>query len=50
VDERIGRIAAGLDADLCLWSGDPIDLTSRLQAVFIDGERVFSSSETEDDQ
>lgn len=38
---RLGRISLGLDADLVFWSGDPIDLTSEIQAVYIDGERVF---------
>lgn len=40
VAERVGRIDRGLDADLCLWSGDPLDLGSRLTAVFVDGVRV----------
>lgn len=35
---RIGRIARGLDADLVLWSGDPVSLTSSVEAVYIDGE------------
>ena len=33
-------IANGYDADFLLWSGDPLDLTSRLTAVFVDGERL----------
>jgi len=38
---RLGRIGPGLDADLVFWTGDPIDLTSEIRAVYIDGERVF---------
>lgn len=37
---RIGRIARGRDADLVLWSGDPIQLSSAVKAVYIDGKRV----------
>lgn len=41
VAARIGRINRGLDADLVFWSGDPIDLTSSIEAVYIGGECVF---------
>ncbi|HUR27631.1 MAG TPA: hypothetical protein VM509_05545 [Planctomycetota bacterium] len=40
VADRVGRLERGLDADFLLWSGDPLDLTSRLEAVYIDGARV----------
>ena len=40
VSQRIGKLAAGLDADLVLWSGDPLDLTSSVEAVYIDGHLV----------
>ncbi|MCB9914559.1 MAG: amidohydrolase family protein [Planctomycetes bacterium] len=40
VGGRIGRLARGLDADLVLWSGDPIQLSSSIEAVYIDGVRV----------
>jgi len=41
---RIGRVARGLDADLVLWSGDPVALTSSIQAVYVDGELVHGGS------
>jgi imidazolonepropionase-like amidohydrolase len=37
VGDRLGRIERGLDADLVLWSGDPLDLGSRAVAVFVGG-------------
>jgi imidazolonepropionase-like amidohydrolase len=40
VEGRIGRLARGLDADIVLWSGDPIQLTSSVEAVYIDGVQV----------
>ena len=41
VDARVGRLAEGLDADFVLWSGDPLDLSHRPVAVFVDGARVW---------
>jgi imidazolonepropionase-like amidohydrolase len=41
VEERVGRLASGLDADFVLWSGNPLDLQSRPEAVFVDGLRVW---------
>ncbi|MEO0650406.1 MAG: amidohydrolase family protein [Planctomycetota bacterium] len=40
VDDHVGTLARGKRADLCLWSGHPLDLTSELVAVVIGGERV----------
>jgi len=37
-EATMGRVAAGFDADLVLWSGDPLSITSRPVAVYIDGE------------
>jgi imidazolonepropionase-like amidohydrolase len=41
---RIGRIARGLDADLVLWSGDPVSLTSSVEAVYVNGKHVFGGT------
>lgn len=47
VDDR-GRIAVGLRADLVLWSGDPLDVTSYAEQVFIAGrEQSTTSRQTE---
>lgn len=40
VADRVGRIERGLDADIVLWSGDPLDLGSRVVAVYVNGARV----------
>jgi imidazolonepropionase-like amidohydrolase len=41
-----GTLAVGQDADFVLWSGDPLDLTSRVLSVWIDGKRAWAA-ETE---
>ncbi len=40
VDNRVGSIKVGKDADLVVFSGDPLLLESKVEMVFIDGERV----------
>jgi imidazolonepropionase-like amidohydrolase len=40
VDDRIGSIEKGKDADLVLWESDPFDVRSRPAAVWITGRRV----------
>jgi len=41
VDDRIGSLAVGKDADLCLWSGDPLDVSSRVEAAWMDGREIY---------
>jgi imidazolonepropionase-like amidohydrolase len=41
---RVGSLTPGLDADLVLWSGDPVQLTSSVDAVYIDGKRVVGGT------
>jgi imidazolonepropionase-like amidohydrolase len=42
LDDRIGALAPGLDADIVIWSGDPIDVPSRAEQVFIAGVSVYA--------
>ncbi len=42
IDDRVGSIEAGKDADLVIWSGDPLSTMSRCEQVFIDGREYFS--------
>ena len=45
VQDHVGRLERGLDADVVLWSGDPLDLASSVQAVYVDGQRVFGAEQ-----
>lgn len=40
LEHRVGSIANGLDADLLVFSKDPLAVNSRPEMVFIQGERV----------
>ena len=35
-----GTLEPGKDGDLCLWSGEPFQATSRVVGVVLDGELV----------
>jgi imidazolonepropionase-like amidohydrolase len=44
VDHRIGSLAVGKDADIVLYRGDPLEITSPVEMVFIEGRLVFERS------
>jgi imidazolonepropionase-like amidohydrolase len=41
VADRLGSIEPGKDADLVIWSGDPLDVMSRAERAFIGGAQVY---------
>jgi imidazolonepropionase-like amidohydrolase len=45
VDDRIGSIDQGKDADLVILSGEPFDFRSRVEKVFVNGQIVFEREE-----
>jgi imidazolonepropionase-like amidohydrolase len=45
LDDRIGALKPGLDADVVVWSGDPLDVMSRALRVFVDGREVYTYNE-----
>ena len=45
IDDRVGSVEAGKDADLVVWSGDPLAITSRVEQTWIDGRRYFDLEE-----
>lgn len=44
MDHRLGSITVGLDADFCLWTGDPIDPRSSVEMAVIDGKITYEAS------
>ncbi|MEW6251009.1 MAG: hypothetical protein AB1716_10210 [Planctomycetota bacterium] len=46
VGERVGALAPGRQADVVVFSGDPLDLRSRVLAVYIGGQRVYLDGAT----
>jgi imidazolonepropionase-like amidohydrolase len=41
LDDRIGSIQTGKNADVVLWSGDPFSVYSRAEKVWVDGSMLF---------
>jgi imidazolonepropionase-like amidohydrolase len=41
VADRIGSLVPGKDADVAIWSGDPLDVMSRVEAAYIGGREVY---------
>lgn len=40
VDDRVGSIEVGKDADFVIWSGNPFDLRNKVEQVYINGEKI----------
>jgi imidazolonepropionase-like amidohydrolase len=45
LQDRIGSLEVGKDADVLLWSGDPFSVYSRTEKVWIDGALMFDRSD-----
>ncbi|MGC8544890.1 amidohydrolase [Athalassotoga sp.] len=41
IENRVGSIEKGKDADVVVWSGHPFDMKSRVEKVYIEGKKVF---------
>ena len=41
LDDRIGSLVAGKNADVVLWSGNPFSVYSRAEKVWVDGAMLF---------
>ena len=44
LDTRVGALEAGRDADIVVWSGDPLAIESEVEQVFINGRAVVEPS------
>jgi len=47
IDDRLGSLEPGKDADLVIWSGDPLDVLSRVEHALIDGTEIYTYAEGE---
>lgn len=47
VAANVGRLERGLDGDMVLWSGHPLELTSSPRAVYVDGVLVHRAKQTD---
>jgi len=46
LSDRVGSLKPGLDADIVMWSGDPLDVMSRAVRVFVNGKSVYHFDES----
>ncbi len=49
IDDRVGRLEAGLDADVVVWNGDPFSIRTRAERVFIRGVEVHALDDSLND-
>lgn len=45
IQDRVGSIEVGKDADLAIWNGHPLSVYSRVETTFVDGEIFFDRQE-----
>ncbi|MFJ9555029.1 amidohydrolase [Nocardiopsis sp. NPDC101807] len=45
ISDRVGSLTPGLDGDVVVWSGDPLDVMSRALRVFVEGREVYTYDE-----
>lgn len=42
IDDRVGSLESGKDADVAIWSGNPLSTMTICEATYVDGRRYFS--------
>ena len=45
IDDRVGSLEVGKDADFVIWSGNPLSQFTRAEQTWVDGRRYFSLEE-----
>lgn len=45
LDDRLGRLAPGMNADLAIFDGPPLNVQSRVMSTWIDGRQVYAHGE-----
>ncbi|MGH3359920.1 MAG: amidohydrolase family protein, partial [Nocardioidaceae bacterium] len=41
IDDRLGTLEPGKDADICIWTGDPLDIAQRVETAYIQGQPIY---------
>lgn len=47
IDNRVGSIEAGKDADIAIWSGHPLSTLTKCEQTWIDGRKYFDLKDDE---
>jgi cytosine/adenosine deaminase-related metal-dependent hydrolase len=45
IQDRVGSLEAGKDADFVIWNGNPLSQFTRAEQTWVDGRRYFSLDE-----
>jgi imidazolonepropionase-like amidohydrolase len=45
LDDRLGTLEAGKDADLVLWSADPLSMAAKVERTYVDGVCYFDRAQ-----
>ena len=48
LEDRIGTLEPGKDADFIILTGDPLSVYAKVQETWIDGQRVFNRDDPKD--
>jgi imidazolonepropionase-like amidohydrolase len=46
IEDRVGSVEVGKDADIVIWSGDPFDLRQNVEMTIINGHVVFQKDKS----
>lgn len=46
VDDRLGSLAPGKDADIVIWDGNPLEIGASVKAAFINGQQVWPKEDS----
>jgi hypothetical protein len=44
LDQRMGSLKVGKDADIVLWSANPLDILAKVEITMVDGEILYDSN------
>src|SRR5690554_3114915 len=48
LDDRLGSLKKGKDADIVIWTSNPLSIEARVSKTFVDGELLYDESKSVD--